>query len=482
MNRKHLVLLSFLAIFLSSCSIDSEETGLTDWLSDQGMPSNYKVQMVTVKDLYPLSAEVYQDSAPKSGRGALVFGAASNLSHDIVLDFGLDSSIVSKLSKADSSVSKLFLYLLDSFYDDKDFPSDSLPIKEKMNVKVSWKLSKSMTRKVQESLVDISDSSWLESVKKWKPDASADTTFDIAVFGKDTLAAEISLPSALIDSICTDIGYRRLQLRLSAPEASHLYRFYGSDVGVDYAPIYRAVAFKKGEGSFVSHYPIRAANIYSNKETCSDCLVLHGGVFDSLVVEYPSAPIMKALSEFYGDEFPYNKGDKNDVRQAVVMAQITYERDDSNGSTELGLPIRVEVASFLDSADEKIRSSEYYKLTDKDSIAANGHQNLVFHEGNTFSLQVTNGMREFINKASDGRAFKMMMSLGRSVLGEKDSVFVNNRIEVRMDTINGKPKEVRDTVRVYFPLPDYARYDMTQSMMKKPATLKLWLASKRGNE
>jgi hypothetical protein len=34
---------------------------------------------------------------------------------------------------------------------------------------------------------------------------------------------------------------------------------------------------------------------------------------------------------------------------------------------------------------------------------------------------------------------------------------------------------------VFFSQFDYARYDFTE-IMKKPATLKLWLASKRGDE
>lgn len=476
MNRKNIVLVSFLAILLSSCLFDSDDSGLANWLSDQGLPNNYKVQMVTVENLLPLSAEVFQDFAPVSGRDKLVLGATSNLSHDIVMDFLVDSAFVKRLSGADSTKSLLAFHFLDAFYGFEDLPQGVLPIKETLNLKVSWKLSDVLSKKDVEAVEDISDSAWYEELKNWEPDASADTMFDIAVTineaskSVDTTAL-FNLPGALIEDICEKVGNRRLQLRLSAPEASHIYRFYGID---NISPSYSPVAFKDTTYYMPKngYTPMRAASIYSNKETCSDCLILHGGITDSLVVEYPSAPIMKALAEFYGDDFPYAVGDSNDVRQAVVMAQITYERDDSEGSSELGLPIQVVAGTYLDVADSVIRVMESYKLTDAEDIQKRGHQNLVFHEGNTFSLQVTSGMREFINKASDGRTFKMMMRLLYPILQEKDSLYSNHTI-----TVDG----VIDTVNVIFPLFDYARYDMTQSM-KKPATLKLWLASKRGNE
>ena len=196
--------------------------------------------------------------------------------------------------------------------------------------------------------------------------------------------------------------------------------------------------------------------------------MVHGGAYDSLVVEFPSKPILNALSDFYGDEFPYTKGDSNDVRQAVVMAQMTFYRDDFKGDNELGLPLQVLAASFLDSADEVVCRRENYKL-DKPRILESGHPNMVFYDGDSVSLQVTAGMRDFINKASDGRTFKMMMRLGVPVLLDKDTVYTN-RIES-----NG------DTLRVSFQEFDYARYDFS-TIKSKPATLKLWLASKRGEK
>ena len=148
---------------------------------------------------------------------------------------------------------------------------------------------------------------------------------------------------------------------------------------------------------------------------------------------------------------------------------MTFSRDDeSQGFSELGRPIQVVVGSFMDSATTTFRKMEEYKLNKK-LITKEGHPNMVFHEGDSLTLQVTYGMREFINKASDGRTFKMMMRLGYPVLQEKDDAYKNY--------ITSKG----DTSYVFLSQFDYARYDFTESM-KKPATLKLWLASKRGND
>ncbi len=48
------------------------------------------------------------------------------------------------------------------------------------------------------------------------------------------------------------------------------------------------------------------------------------GLRESLIVELPKEKIMTALSEFYGDEFPFTEGDGMDVRQMVVLAEVKF--------------------------------------------------------------------------------------------------------------------------------------------------------------
>ena len=468
MNKRYLVFLAVLAclaLTMSSCLFESEDSALSSWLSDQGMPDTYKVQTLSIGDLTPLSAEVFLDSTPRGANDRALFGQSANIQHDMVLDFGFDSLLLSTLKNADSAASFLFFRLLPSLYKSQYFPKDSFPLEEDLAVTVSWKLERSKKSSFLEDIIEITDKDWYKSLSKWKPDASVDTTYSISIGKKDSTLTLV-MPHALIDSIRKDVSLCRLQLRLSAPDAKRVYRFYGPNYV--YKPQFRITTLSDTLFMYRNLAPFRVADAIKSNEECSDCQVLHGGVFDSMVVEFPSEPIMKGLADFYGDEFPYTVGDGDDVRQAVVLAQMTFPRDDSKGFSELGHPIQVVVGSFVDSLDKEIRRMEEYKVNRK-GVVENGHPNMVFYDGDSLTLQVTFGMRNFINKASDGRTFKMMMRLGYPVLQDKDSSYTNY--------ITSKG----DTSYVFFAQFDYARYDFTE-IMKKPATLKLWLASKRGDE
>ncbi|WP_407442525.1 hypothetical protein [Fibrobacter sp.] len=464
MKKRHFVLLSCLAVLLSSCIFDTDDSTLSRWLSDQGLPDSYKVQTLSVENLNVLSAETFLDTTPRSANDRAIWGHQANLLHDLVFDFAfIDSAFFADLKKSDSARALIALYNLRPFYSSKNYPSDSLPLKEDLDIKVSWKLDAGSKKAFVDSIGDITDSAWYADLTGWEADGSADTSYSLSLKAKDTLV-KLDLPNALVESMKDIKKACHLQLRLSIPEAARAYRFYGAET--DYSPIFQVRTLS--DTNFKSMYPFRMAGLVSNEETCSDCQVLHGGVMDSLVVEFSSKEVLAALEEFYGDDFPYVIGDSNDVRQAVVLAQMTFARDDSEGFSELGKPIQVVVGSFVDSADAVVRKMEAYDVNRKlvDSV---GHPNMVFYDGDSLSLQVTYGLRDFLNKASDGRTFKMMMRLGYPVLAPMDSLYTNY--------INDKG----DSIYVFFSHFDYARYDFT-SMMKSPVTLKLWLATKRGDE
>ncbi len=463
MKKFFVVFLTLFALALTACIFDSEESVMADWLSAQGIPSGYQVQTLSVNELTPLSSEVFLDSAPKLANDRVVLGKTANISHDLVFDAAFyDSVFFADLKKTDSVEMFLALHVLKPFYLAKQFPADSLPLKENVTLTISWKLEKGSSKSFVDSVWDIESETWLSDLKKWKPDSSADTTVSVVISSKDTIL-KVGLPAGLVSAMKDFSKACRLQLRVSAPEASRTYRFYGVETA-KYPQIW--ASFPKDK-SFIEFNPFRTAHIVSSKETCSDCAVLHGGVYDSLVVEYESAPIMKALSDFYGDEFPYTGEAGDDVRQTVVLAQMTFARDDSQGTSELGLPIQVVVGSYTDSSGKSIRKMEAYKLN-KSLIVSKGHPNMVFYEGDSLTLQVTYGLRDFINRARDGRTFKMMMRLGYPVLQDKDSTYADRKVD-------------GDTSYVFFSHFDHARYDFSSSM-KQPSTLKLWLANKRGDK
>lgn len=492
MKKKNFGIISFFAaitLVLSACIFESDGDGLETWLSDRGMPSNYQVQTLEIKNLKPTSAKVYLDTMADMARSSAVFGHVSNLTHDLVFDFVFDKPkdtlFLSKFVSSDSANAYLVLYWQQDLYKSKWFPKKELPYSEKLDLTVSWKFENSSSSKFVDSIFDVTDSAWREELAEWNPSKSADTVFKMKMSAGDT-AVRIQMPAALVADLKKIKKGNHLQLRLSAPGASREYRFWGSNTD---DPPYLALSANAKETVIMN--PMRIAHLLKNEEDCADCLVLHGGVLDSLVVEVPPEPVLEALSEFYGDEFPYTEGDGKDVRQTVIHAQITMLRDDSKGSNEFGWPIQVLSASYLDSADmiytddEDLRYChlEGYHI-DSLGVLKSGHPNLVFRKGDSLTLQLTYGLRDFINNASDGRNIKFMVRLGKPFLQERDPDY-ENYIASKADTLynsNGKPVYVAkgDTVTKYFSI-DYARYDFTTAM-ENPLTLKLWLASKRGDE
>ena len=465
MKKKRIVLLSFLAVCavaLSACLFDSDDTALNRWLADQGLPDSYRVQTLSVDGLLPVSANAYRGNTVLSAAEMPLFGTQAGISHDLVFDVALkDSAFFAELSESDSAAAFIKLFIVRSFYSSKSFPSDSLPYEETLDLKLEWKLDVGKNKKFVDSIADIPDSTWRNDLKEWTADNSADTTYDISIGSSDTLV-RIDLPTALLEDLKQVGPACHLQLRMSAPESKRAYRFYGT--ATNFLPELRVKTLS--DTNFMRIPPFRMSEILTYNDTCDDCLLLHGGVFDSIVVEYPTEKILEALSDFYGDEFPFGEGDGYDVRQAVVLATMNFVRDDSEGIQELGLPIQVVVGSYLDSLGEEIRRMEKYKV-DRKRVAESGHPNMVFFEGDSLSLQVTYGMRDFINQAKDGRNFKMMVRLGYPVVRATDSLYNTSVMD--------------DSTFAFLSYFDYARYDFGKTF-SQPATLKLWLATKRGGE
>ena len=101
------------------------------------------------------------------------------------------------------------------------------------------------------------------------------------------------------------------------------------------------------------------------------------------------------------------------------------------------------------------------------------------------TLQLPYGFRDFLNKASDGRSMKFIMRLGLPFLQEKMTVYKDTIITTKTKVVSSKGdttyKTKNDTLYKYFNYFDYARYDFS-TVMEKPMTVKLWLASKREDE
>ena len=496
LKKTHLLALalSLCTITLTACLFDSDENGVESWLDARGLPSSYKVQTLSIENIKVASAQRYAPELPRSADISAVLGHSSNITHDLVFDIAFEakSNFMKSFTESDTSGAYLGLFWQKPFYEDKAIPSDYVPFDEDVDFTVSWKLTSTDSvsyKKFLSNVMDEADTTWYKSLTEWESDGSVDTTYQVKLTKKmlkakdtDTTTARglrLDMPSKLVNELKKVKGAARLQIRLSAPKSPRMYRFYGD--GTARPPIFE---MHSDSMTYVTPNPFRMADVMTNEEDCPECPILHAGTYDSLVVELPSEPILEALSEFYGDEFPSAEGDGNDVRQVVLHAQLTMARDDSKGSNEFGYPIQMLSGSFVDSADQVVRRMQSKYLIDSITVAESGFQNLIFHDGDSLTIQLTYGVREFLNKASDGRNMKFMMRMGLPYLLEKDPTFTDYT-KTRKDTIETDRGDsivsVTDTLLQYVNYFDYARYDFSTSL-ENPMTLKLWLASRRGDE
>ncbi len=464
-------------LFLASCIFDSNGDALVSWLDDQGFPSNYLVQTIEIGDISLDSYQIGFDSTPRLQYYQGAFGAGNGFSHDLVLDFGFrDKSFFAQFgadSAKDFRAAFLALYPDSGFYARAGL-KDSLPIQETLDVKISWILETGNGSGFIDSVGETKDSVWIANLRESFVSAdSADTTFNLKISHLDS-ALRLDLPKAFYESLAKVKDAARLQLKISAPEAKRVYRFYGPSA--DVVPFLRIKAYSRDADStgasrrdvYKNIWAFRSAIASTRTETCSDCIVLHGGVLESLLVEIPSEKILSALGDFYGDSFPYTEGDSVDVRQAVVLAQLSMPRSSSKEGSELGFPVQVVASTFVDSSGHDMQSSEVYKLN-KSYIKKYGHPNLVFLDGDTLGLQLTDGMRSFINRAGKGSKMRVVLRMGYSMLSPYDTLYY--------DHVTDKG----DSVRIFLDHYTYSRYDFTD-YIGQPMNLKLWLATKRGNE
>ncbi len=465
-------------LLLASCIFDSDGDSLVAWLDDQGFPSNYLVQTVEIDDISLDSYSVGFDSTPRINYYQGVAGEINGMKHEWILDFGFrDRSFFARF-RADSAEefrsAFLALYPDSGFYVQAGY-KDSLPLKESVQVKLSWILETGTGSSFVDSVGKVKDSVWRSQLRESFVGAdSADTTFELKISSLSSVV-RIDLPSAFYESLTRVSDAARLQLKVSLSGNKRLYRFTGP--GSEVVPFLRIKAYSEtsvvggdtiSRDTYKNIWAFRAAIASSSAETCSDCVVLHGGVLESLLVEIPSEKILSALSDFYGDEFPYTEGDSNDVRQAVVLAQLKMPRSSSKEGSELGFPVQVVAATFVDSNGTDKQASEIYKLNQK-LVAKEGHPNLVFMDGDTLALQLTQGMRSFINRAGKGAKMQVVLRLGYSMLAPYDTLYYDHITDAG------------DSVTIFMDYYTYSRYDFSD-YIRQPASLKIWLATKRGDD
>lgn len=455
---------------LVSCLFDSTgSSGEKAWFDSNGLPYSYQVKTLDIQGLAPLSVGVGFDSTPTIQSNRVALGSAEGVDQSLLFDFAFrdETFLTNARATGDSGLAHLTLHLDSAFY--AGVGASRMPLNEELKLRYSWKIDRGLGATFLDSIGDITDSAWVQSVKtsQWVQD-SADTVFSLAsAVARDSIA--LPIPALLVHAILGATDAQHLQLKVTWLESSQILRFRSLKWNSYSIPLLKL----KADTVSKDVYAFRLAQQTQLLETsCADCLVLHGGIRESLDVVFDATPLLNALAEFYQDQYPLQN--QADVRQAVVMAELSIPRTSSLEGNELGHPIPLFASSWLDSLQgdgSYSLYSESYKL-DTTSIKTNGHPNLVFFPGDSLKIQVTGALRHFINTAGlQSPQFKVSLRMGRPMLAPY-SVYYYDHYD-----------SVGDLVTIFADNSAFSRFDFSTNLsVGAPVRLKLWLSSVRGGE
>lgn len=457
---------------LVSCLFDAtaDSSSKSEWFENNGFPTAYKVKTLALDSLLPRVSAVGFDSTPVVQTYRAALGGASGVEQNLLLDFGFRDSVFLAKCRATgvAGAAVLRLYTDSTFYN--DLQKASLPIADSLQLRLSWKLDKGRGSAFVDSVGDVTDSAW---VTTWRSNNvvsdSADTSMVLNITAiRDSF--DIPLPAALRETIFSVTDAMHLQLRVSVVNPPRILRVRSTKWSYS-EPLIKLTADTLSK-AYDAYRMAQQSRVVESE--CAGCLVLHGGIRESLLVEFDAQPILKALSDFYGDGFPnVQNGDSlMDVRQAVVMAQIAVGRDSSTLGSELGYPVPVFAASLIDSLKgdgSYWQYTEGYKL-DTNSIKTKGHPNLLYFPGDSLSLQITGALRRFINTAATlpSPTFRVVLRMGRPMLAPYDLYYYDHT------------NSDGNAVQIFADNMAFNRYDFAKAFAAgAPVRLKLWLASTR---
>lgn len=471
MHKRSLLLALVLVplIGLVSCIFDSSGTSsYTSWLQDNGFPANYKVETLQIDAVPTVSSSVGFDSTPVKQLYRATLGNVPGTTQSLLFDIAFrDSSFLANARATGVEPTMSLRLRTDSIFYATHY-SGSYPLSDSLQVRYSWRLDAGHGSSFIDSVGEITDSVWLAT---WRdtavPNDSADTAFTWSIAAAlDSF--DLPIPSKLAKAFVAVTDAQHLQLKIQLVGGNRMLRVRSLNWSTVSIP-----RFILNAGSLTKNvYSFRLAQqTRLTEDACTSCLMLHGGIRESLVVEFDAAPIMDALRKHYGDDFPLNDS-AMDVRQTVVMAQIAVPRSSSTDGSELGLPVPVFAYSLLDSLKGDGSYSQYtegYKLDSAD-IATNGHPNLLYYPGDTLKLQISKALRHYINTAAvQGQSsFRVVLRMGRPMLSPKDTYYYDHT------------DSDGNTVRIFSDNAAFARYDFASVFAKgTPVRMKLWITSTR---
>ncbi|HSQ41474.1 MAG TPA: hypothetical protein VLM37_04255, partial [Fibrobacteraceae bacterium] len=412
--------LGVMSLSFFSCFFD-EDSDATSWLEDSDIPVTVGVQEVEVSHLKPMSMSVGIDTLPFSATVTGGLGAAMNTRQELFLDMMVLDDDALDWYQDDSSSWMDVLLTLDSTFYLQMAVGDSMPLYDGITVHVGWKLDTNLSDDDLDSLEDMKDTTWrrgllntvLRGTETWPETSYAQVLKLDSVLG----SVSIALPDTLQQLLRQTSGEFRLQLHLVFDHATRVYRFQGPGSDMDGEPELRIFRY---EDDTVSQYDEldddstdylnRMAQVGYDLEMCDTCLVLHGGIRESLLVELPTDSIWAALVRTLGDSLMNDSAALDSLigDRIVLLAKMDIVSDTSMDNSELGLPTPVRAYAQTDTLEVAgVTGSLLTELLryDTTDVKTNGYPNLLFlPERDTLQIQISRSLRYWLQSAHYGNA------------------------------------------------------------------------------
>lgn len=488
-NRSFLAgtIVAILGVF--SCVFDDTDDA-SAWMSKSGIPSSTQIQTISIDGVKPDSVWIVRDTLVSLNEGTLTLGEGNGTRHELFLDllsWGSDSSAMDWFLAGDSSWVSLFLAFDSAFYA-KMPQGDSLPLSENVTARFSWKLYSAMDDDKTDSLVlstedmDSLALSLLAGTEDWD---TASMSLPVPLQHRNT-SLSITLPSAMQEAFrAASKGNFYLQAKVRFEQADRIYRLAGSDAKESRRPhlqfrrtIEDSTEMYEGLDDSTGYYA-RYFQIGYVNELSSSHVILHGGVPESLYVDFPEDMVFASLQAQLQDSLILRKDQKDSLLtdRFVLLASMDIQSETSDAPSELGYPLVVYSYSVVDTLDAAgvIGFTEEYNsnnspmtMVDSANIANSGRSNTIFWDGrDTLQLQITKALRYWLQSHLYGARLRAKMSISSSPLLNPKSYSTADYLDADSNTV-----EVVSGYKAY------SRWDLgtPESLSFR---LRLWLTEKR---
>ena len=491
LHQKRLLLLGLILSSLGVLSCVFSDSGdSSSWFKANGVPSTTRVVALSLDSVAPVSARTGLDSLPYQAQTTGSLGQTNGTRQELFLTMMVTDTVAHKwLDSVSGSWSALQLALDSGFYA-AGYTGHALPLTDEVVARFSWKIMSDMTITQKDSVLNTLDSNWWKVLREQvRGNVQWDTASASYSLNLTTVKAPIRLrfPEALQTALQGASGMFHLQLRVTLQSASRVYRVNGPNSHLDVTPqllFVRPIVDTTGANpdstkTYVALADstlskVRMAQVGFITETCSDCLVLHGGMRESLLVEIPGPLVWEALKQKLGDSLLQHPGQTDSLYldQFVLMASIDIPSDTGSTGSEMGYPVPVLAYSPLAAQPQSGTLAAVVtetRIIDTAEVLATGHSNLLYYPAHdTLQIQVTQGFRHWLEAARMGTPLRTSLRLGRPMVSPKEYHSTD------YTTINGTDTT---NVQIYSKYPSHSRWNLGSPESLR-FRVRLWLTER----